>query len=283
MRVVVTSWRSVPRWLVAPVWVGALCALAARGAFAQPPALDSVPPCQPIVYCEDWQTTAIRNYSRANGSQLGKVRALLDTLDFPIMQVPRIGRINTYFKPSHQGWDIDLDLGDTVRVAANGRVRFLGFDRSGYGTSIVVRHPSGIETLYAHLSRVLVAVGQDVEAGYPIGLGGSTGRSTGPHLHFEVRLHDVALDPLRFIGRSMGMTNIDTTAPIIDTTPQATRSSRASRAKRAATGRQMARIRPGDTLGHIALRYGTTVARLEKLNRLKPGQTIRAGRSLRVR
>ncbi len=69
-------------------------------------------------------------------------------------------------------------------------------DCGGYGNCVVIDHGTSIATLYAHQSQVLVSVGEHVDAGQVIGLVGSTGMSTGPHLHFEVRLHGVPIDPL---------------------------------------------------------------------------------------
>ena len=72
------------------------------------------------------------------------------------------------------------------------------YEAAGYGKYIVIRHPNGLETIYGHLSKQLVAENEDVRAGDPIGLGGNTGRSTGSHLHFETRLCGVALNPALF-------------------------------------------------------------------------------------
>ncbi|HSZ26117.1 MAG TPA: M23 family metallopeptidase, partial [Cytophagaceae bacterium] len=87
----------------------------------------------------------------------------------------------------HYGTDLDLSVGDPVKSIFDGIVRIVQFDGRGYGRYIVVRHYNGLETLYGHLSATNVTVGQLVKAGEEIGKGGNTGRSTGPHLHFEVR------------------------------------------------------------------------------------------------
>ena len=96
----------------------------------------------------------------------------------------------------HEGIDIRVKKGDTIRSAFKGRVALVTYDRKGYGYYVVVRHQHGLETLYAHMSKQLVKVGQHVEVGTPVGLGGSTGRSSGPHLHFEIRLNGEALNPV---------------------------------------------------------------------------------------
>ena len=95
----------------------------------------------------------------------------------------------------HEGLDIKVYTGDTIRSAFDGKVRIVAFNRRGYGYYIVIRHPNGLETLYGHLSRQLVKEDQIVHAGEIIGLGGSTGRSSGSHLHFETRLLGQPIDP----------------------------------------------------------------------------------------
>ena len=94
----------------------------------------------------------------------------------------------------HHGVDIALRTGDAVHAAFGGTVR-VASRMGGYGNCIVVRHPNGLETLYGHLSKINVRPGQQVSAGEVIGLGGSTGNSTGPHLHFECRFLYQTFDP----------------------------------------------------------------------------------------
>ena len=94
----------------------------------------------------------------------------------------------------HSGVDLRAAYGTDVPSAAAGNVTFAG-DQGGYGTMVVVRHEDGFETRYAHLSSAAVQVGDRVDAGQALGRVGSTGRSTGPHLHFEVRRNGQQLDP----------------------------------------------------------------------------------------
>ncbi len=94
----------------------------------------------------------------------------------------------------HRGVDIRLNMGDPVRCAFNGVVR-IARPMGAYGNLVVVRHYNGLETVYGHLSKIKVKPLQVVSAGQVLGLGGSTGRSTGPHLHFEVRFQYEAFDP----------------------------------------------------------------------------------------
>lgn len=94
----------------------------------------------------------------------------------------------------HSGIDIALNVGDPIHAAFDGVVRLAKYN-GGYGNCIVIRHYNNLETLYGHLSKINVKVGQEVKAGDIIGLGGNTGRSTGPHLHFECRLMYACFDP----------------------------------------------------------------------------------------
>ena len=94
----------------------------------------------------------------------------------------------------HEGLDLPAAAGARVEAAGAGRVQSAGW-AGAYGQLVVVRHRAGVTTFYAHLSRMTVSPGESVGAGERIGLVGSTGRSTGPHLHFEVRLRGAAVDP----------------------------------------------------------------------------------------
>lgn len=95
----------------------------------------------------------------------------------------------------HYGTDLKLNVGDPVHAAFNGKVRITGYEASGYGNYVVIRHDNGLETVYGHLSKILVHENQPLKAGDILGLGGSTGRSTGPHLHFETRYLGNAISP----------------------------------------------------------------------------------------
>ncbi len=101
----------------------------------------------------------------------------------------------------HKGVDIAAPTGTAVFVACEGEVLRTGYDAEGYGRFIEVRHPNGMSTLYAHLSRIDVARGDTVSAEERIGLVGSTGRSTGPHLHFEVRRDQAQVNPTTVLGQ----------------------------------------------------------------------------------
>jgi murein DD-endopeptidase MepM/ murein hydrolase activator NlpD len=98
-------------------------------------------------------------------------------------------------KRKHLGVDFRLNVGDTVCSVFCGKVRIAKWDNA-YGYVVVVRHYNMSETVYAHLDKILVSVDQKVEVGQVIGLGGNTGRSTGSHLHFEIRYKGFPINPI---------------------------------------------------------------------------------------
>jgi len=99
---------------------------------------------------------------------------------------------------THEGIDIAVSVGVPVRAAGGGTVEAAGTDPD-YGLFVLLRHPNGYETMYGHASRLLVREGDAVSAGQVIALTGNSGRSTAPHLHFEVRREGQSLDPLAFV------------------------------------------------------------------------------------
>ncbi|VAV93032.1 Membrane proteins related to metalloendopeptidases [hydrothermal vent metagenome] len=98
----------------------------------------------------------------------------------------------------HNGLDMHGNSGDPIRAAADGKVIFAGV-KGGYGNAVMIDHGGGMVTLYAHQSKLLVKEGQRVDAGDVIGLIGSTGLSTGPHLHFEVRINGAPVDAAKYL------------------------------------------------------------------------------------
>ena len=101
---------------------------------------------------------------------------------------------------NHNGVDIKLNTGDTVKCALPGVVTRIGFERRGFGNYLVVAHSGDVETVYAHLNNPIAQPGQKILSGEPIGLGGSTGNSTGPHLHFEIRHQGIPVNPFTWFN-----------------------------------------------------------------------------------
>lgn len=172
----------------------------------------------------------------------------------------------------HYGLDVKVERGDTIRAAFDGKVRYVSYQRRGYGYYVVIRHPNGLETLYAHLTKRLVEENEVVRAGTPIGLGGNTGRSTGAHLHFETRLLGKALNPaLMFDFPNQDVTGdtylyMKPKKKVYDPSDPDT----------------YYKVKSGDTLGRIAARKGTTVKNLCKLNGITTQTTLRIGQVLRL-
>ena len=102
---------------------------------------------------------------------------------------------------NHTGMDMTVPTGTPIRAALPGTVTVSKYNAGGYGYYVMIDHGSGLATLYGHCSSLLVQAGQTVEAGDIIALSGSTGRSTGPHLHFEVRVHGERTDPRKYLPK----------------------------------------------------------------------------------
>lgn len=200
---------------------------------------------------------------------------------------PRRGR-------AHQGVDLALKAGEPIYATFSGRVRISQYNRGGYGNLVVIRHDNGLETYYGHLSERMVEPNQWVEAGQVIGLGGSTGRSTGPHLHFETRYYGQSFDPERLIDFKSGTLCRETfllkrsyfsiySRASQDFEDEIANEEQDKKEKAEREAMRYHRIRSGDTLGAIARKYGTTVGNICRLNGIKSTTILRIGRTLRVR
>ena len=202
----------------------------------------------------------------------------------------------------HYGIDLQARTGDTIFAAFDGKVRVRDFERTGYGNYLVLRHPNGLETVYAHLSRFLVERDEFVRSGQPIGLAGSTGRSTGPHLHFETRMMGKVINPNRLIDFVNQVAHRDEYLITAATFGRTTNSSAVPRTGSLETALQASvnaavgstsnafvagavvthRVVSGDTLGAIARRHGTTAAAIARLNNITVNSTLRVGQTLRI-
>ena len=180
----------------------------------------------------------------------------------------------------HFGIDIGVPYGDTIRSPFSGYVRLASYQRGGYERYVIITHDNGLESVMAHFSRTLVKEGQQVIAGQPIGLAGSTGRSTGSHLHLEFRLFGNQFNPEKLIDFNTFSINTQddgyyfmTKANTYSHRPQLEEMKRAA----------YHRVRSGETLSHIAKRYGTTVSRLCSLNKIKQTSILQIGQKIRYR
>ena len=170
----------------------------------------------------------------------------------------------------HYGIDLKVDKGDTVACAFDGVVRITKRARD-YGYYVLIRHFNGLETLYAHLSKILVNPGDTVKSGSFLGLGGSTGRSTGNHLHFETRYLGNPINPNDIIDFSSYTVKNN----IFQLSAQ-----NFSYKKEIAKIRFWT-IRKGDTLGRIAMKTGVSISKLCSLNGMKKSSLLRIGKRLR--
>lgn len=172
---------------------------------------------------------------------------------------------------NHNGVDIELDRWDTIRCAFDGKVR-MARNYAGYGKVVVVRHYNGLETLYAHMQRIGVKSGESVKAGDVLGWGGSTGNSTGSHLHFEIRYKGLPLNPANVIDFREKCLLSDTLL---------IRKMRNS-VVGIPVGVNYHTVERGDYLQKIAQRYGLSIRDLCALNNISSGTRLRIGQRLRV-
>lgn len=201
----------------------------------------------------------------------------------------------------HEGLDIKVYIGDTIRAAFSGKVRMVKYDGRGYGKYVVIRHDNGLETLYGHMSAQLVEENQVVRAGEPIGLGGNTGRSTGSHLHFETRLCGVAINPaLMFdfreqdvVGDSYLFRRDSYKAESTEATRLRGKVGNGSYSREDVMGASSPqgdningevlyhKVASGETLQSIAEKHGVTVDAICRLNHIRKTMRLRPGQILR--
>lgn len=251
------------------------------------------------IYKSIWSNASVNPYRTPIDSITDSIY-----LDLRNFTVPVPGYITSKFGPRryryHYGVDLKLNIGDTIRSAFEGQVRVVGWDANGYGHYVVVRHSNGLETVYGHMSRPIATEGQRVASGDVLGLGGSTGRSTGPHLHFEFRYLGNTFNPELLVDFNTGkireesycltrrgtfyhktqsqrMDNQLAQAPAPTPVRTTTTTTTAQPAKKYYT------VKSGDTLGAIARRNNTTVKALCKLNNIKETTILQIGRKLRVK
>jgi murein DD-endopeptidase MepM/ murein hydrolase activator NlpD len=228
------------------------------------------------IYNNLWTSDHVNPYKIPIDSMPDSVR-----IDCSHFFVPVRGEVTSEFGPRryrfHYGIDLRLRVGDSVRSAFSGRVRIIDFEGRGYGNYIVIRHDNGLETVYAHLSAVLVAINQNIKAGELIAFGGNTGHSTGPHLHFETRYIGNAINPAHIINFSTGLVLAKT---YLLTKKKAFYYQHEVKVLASA---KYYKVRKGDTLKKVAARNGTSLKALCKLNGLKLKAKLKKGQRLRIR
>ena len=227
------------------------------------------------IFNENWSSTKLYPYKK---------------IDLSIMEDTLIFRFKTssfYCTPTdhlysafgprrgrqHKGIDTDLNIGDTLRTVFDGKIRYANYV-SGFGNLVIIRHYNGLETYYAHQSKILVEPGDLLSAGDVIGLGGETGNALGPHLHFEIRYMDNAFDPEKVIdleNQCLKVTELQLTKKDFEW-------------KKQWRERKYHKVKSGNTLGYIAITYNTSVKKILKINKgLKSPSILQICQKIRVR
>lgn len=225
---------------------------------------------------KSWDTYNLYPYQeslRAGDDELTLV--LQDTFNYCNFFPPIKGLITSNFGwrdgRNHNGMDIDLQVWDPVKASFDGMVRISRF-HPGYGRVVVIRHYNGLETLYAHLHRLKVKPGDVVEAGQVIGLGGSSGKSTGSHLHFEVRFKGKPLNPRHLIDFNNNCLISDSMKLVKEKWSY----------QAIPLGIEYHTVKSGEHLYGIAKRYGTSISELCEINGIRRNRPLRVGQKLRV-
>ena len=229
---------------------------------------------------KSWDNTSTHCYSRADVPDSLEINLRGFSMPTTSRKVTSGFGYRPRFRRMHKGIDVKVQTGDTIYAAFDGKVRIVRYERKGYGKYVVLRHENGLETIYAHLSKYLCNVNEEVKAGQPIGLGGNTGRSYGSHLHFETRVMGEAINPAFLFD----FANQDVTGDTyMFRKQQSSRYFTGTGAKDnvASAGSRYYKVRKGDSLSRISSRTGTSVAQLCKINRITKKTTLRPGQLLR--
>ncbi len=275
------------------------------------------------VYKEHWDTAQVFAYRTVELKDLPDVVDVKLISDYDDFHAPYMTKVYSKYGPrgrrNHNGVDLPLKTGDPVFATFEGKVRYSTYNSGGFGNLVIVRHSNGLETWYAHLSRRNVVANDYVKAGDVIGYGGSTGRSFGPHLHFEVRYFDQTFDPERLFAFEDGELRYQTfalersffsinsretdqldeddfsnIASLTDAEGEEASAedilaylSEAEKAKREEEYRKSQEVyhtvKQGDMLGTISRKYGVSVDQICRLNNITRTTTLRLNKRLRVK
>lgn len=242
------------------------------------------------IYTEGWNSRAVNPFKDKDVPD----RQVIDVTGY---YMPCPGRVTSNygyrakFGRMHKGIDLAIRSNDTIYAAFDGKVRLTNYEARGYGNYVILRHPNGLETVYGHLNRFLVKPDQVVKAGQPIALGGSTGRSTGPHLHFETRFMGYAINPSAIFDFANQTTHTDSYTFSKTTYKQPRNYAPSKDLAKAETENpyksgnsniSIYTVKSGDTLTSIAKAYGLSTTTLKKLNGLTTN-SIKAGQTLKLK
>lgn len=254
-----------------------------------------------LSFKQPWDTQATFSSGRSND-----ISQLKDTLWMCVLRdiddefvIPVKGPVTSRYghrgRRHHNGIDLNLETGDSVVAAWSGKVRYAKFNDGGFGNLVIIRHDNGLETFYAHLSKLMVVPNQTVKAGETIGLGGNTGRSFGSHLHFEVRFYDLPINPEEVIDFDVkeckdenlfvhrGLFRPGAKPSSVSGESNIANSTASMAAAPNSSTNKYYKVRSGDTLSSIASKNRTTVAKICQLNGIRQTTILQVGRNLRVR
>ena len=270
-----------------------------------------------IIFQECWNNDMLFVYEHVKYEELKDTNTIQLVKGDEQFQLTWYGNVNSPYGRRwgrmHHGVDLYLRSGDTVVSAFDGIVRYADFNKGGYGNCVIVRHVNGLETLYGHLSKIEVDPNQFVKAGQLIGLAGSTGRSDGPHLHFETRYKDFSINSFYYVDQSTTKLKGDTMVLIRSNVlnyryptdaknklnvmedekgikDPTKKYSQGNQSKYHRTNKKVRKVKPrthtvkkGESISVIARKYKTTWVKLRQLNHLKPNSKLKPGQKLKVK
>ncbi len=284
-------------------------------------ALDELP-----VYREHWDTTQVFAYRSIELADLPPVTDLKLISSLSDFHYPVMGKVLSKYgrrgRRNHNGVDIPLQIGEPVYATFDGRIRYSKYNTGGFGNLVIIRHRNGLETWYAHLTKRNVETEQYVKAGQIIGFIGSTGRSRGPHLHYEMRYCDQTFDPEFIVDFETGQLRYQTFAleksffninsrasdqleeddewddsfkmlasesgentseEILERITNPQKSQKSQPTGLNPSNAVYHTIRQGDMLSKLAVRYGVSIDQICRLNGISRNTVLRLGRKLRIK
>lgn len=244
------------------------------------------------IYTEGWNSQSVNPFKPSDVPDSQVIDVTGYFMPVPGFITSNYGYRRRY-RREHKGVDLKIQSNDTIYAAFDGKVRLTSYERKGYGNYIIIRHPNGLETVYGHLNKHLVKPDQVVRAGDPIGLGGSTGRSTGPHLHFETRFMGYAINPCAIFDFENQTTQTDT-YKFTKKTYKKARNFAPAKTESTKEEKKLSYkdepetpttyvVKKGDTLSSIAHKNGVSSKTLRQLNNLSNTDIIRVGETLKLR
>ena len=236
-----------------------------------------------------WDTMTINPYKLDLKEMPDTILLELKDSNDCLFHPPAIGELSSTFgfrnwgrrKKFHFGVDVRMERGDPVYAIFDGVVR-VAKRSADYGYVVLIRHYNGLETLYAHFSQLLTYPGAPVRSGDIIGLAGSTGHSTGPHLHFEARFKGEKIDPNKIIYFPSGSL-LDDTLRIDKSCFKHLYEVQANKLRQSKSTGRFYKTHKGDSIESIAYEFGISVKHLARINGISAKTKLKPGRRIRIR